>query len=57
MLAVAERRLGDGVIDRARALLAIRHELDKLDRYVVLHLLGTATRSYCFVLGDGRGQL
>lgn len=41
MLAVAERRLGDGVIDRARALLAIRNELDKLDRYVVLHLLGT----------------
>ncbi len=41
MLAVPERRLGDGVIDRARALLAIRNELDKLDRYVALHLLGT----------------
>lgn len=41
MLAVAERRLGDGVIDRARTVLAIRNELDKLDRYVVLHLLGT----------------
>lgn len=41
MLAVAERRLGDGVIDRARTVLAIRKELDKLDRYVVLHLLGT----------------
>ena len=41
MLAVAERRLGDGVIDRARAVLAIRDELDKLDRYVILHLLGT----------------
>ncbi len=41
MLAVAERRLGDGVVDRARAVLSIRNELDKLDRYVVLHLLGT----------------
>lgn len=41
MLAVAERRLGDGVIDRARAVQAIRRALDKLDRYVTLHLLGT----------------
>jgi len=41
MLAVPERRLGDGVIDRARAVLVIRKELDKLDRYVGLHLLGT----------------
>lgn len=41
MLAVAERRLGDGVFDRGRAVLAIRNELDKLDRYVILHLLGT----------------
>jgi hypothetical protein len=41
MLAVAERRLGDGVIDRSRSVLAIRNELNKLDRYVVLHLLGT----------------
>lgn len=41
MLAVAERRLGDGVVDRARAVLAIRNELDKLGRYVALHLLGT----------------
>ncbi len=41
MLAVAERRLGDGVIDRARSVLAIRNELNKLDRYVAIHLLGT----------------
>ena len=41
VVAVAERRLGDGVIDRARAVLDIRNELDRLDRYVVLHLLGT----------------
>lgn len=41
MLAVAERRLGDGVIDRARSVLAIRNTLNKLDRYVAVHLLGT----------------
>jgi queuine/archaeosine tRNA-ribosyltransferase len=41
MLAVPERRLGDGVFDRTRAVFSIRSELDKLDRYVVLHLLGT----------------
>lgn len=41
MLAVAERRLGDGVIERARSVLAIRNALDQLDRYVAVHLLGT----------------
>lgn len=41
MVAVPERRLGDGVIERARAVQAIRCELDKLGRYVALHLLGT----------------
>ena len=41
ILAVAERRLGDGIIDRARSVQAIRNELNKLNRYVVVHLLGT----------------
>lgn len=41
MLAVAERRLGDGVIERARSVLAIRNALDQLDCYVAVHLLGT----------------
>ena len=41
MLAVAERRLGDGVIERARSVLAIRNALNQLDRYVAVHLLGT----------------
>ena len=40
-IAVAERRLGDGLIDRARTVGAIRESLDCLDRYVFLHLLGT----------------
>jgi hypothetical protein len=41
MVAVPERRLGDGVIDRARTVDAIRRELNKLGRYIALHLLGT----------------
>ena len=40
-IAVAERRLGDGVIDRALAIRAIRQSLDSLGRYVFLHILGT----------------
>lgn len=41
MLAVPERRLGDGVLERARAVKAIRAALNELSSYVVLHLLGT----------------
>lgn len=41
MLAVPERRLGDGVLERARTVKAIRSALNEMGRYVVLHLLGT----------------
>lgn len=41
MLAVAERKLGDGVLDRALAVQAIRAALNELGRYVCLHVLGT----------------
>lgn len=41
MLAVPERKLGDGVLERARTVRSIRAELDRLGSYVVLHLLGT----------------
>ena len=41
MLAVPERRLGGGILERARAVQAIRLTLNKLGHYVVLHLLGT----------------
>jgi queuine/archaeosine tRNA-ribosyltransferase len=41
MLAVPERRLGAGILERARTVQAIRSELNILGRYVVLHLLGT----------------
>ena len=41
MIAVAERRLGDGILQRFDTVKAIRSELGGLGRYVVLHLLGT----------------
>ena len=41
IIAVAERKLGDGIIDRAHTVAAIRKELNDLGRYVALHLLGT----------------
>ena len=41
MLAVPERKLGNGVLERARAVKAIREALNEPGRYVVLHLLGT----------------
>ncbi len=41
MLAVPERRLGNGVFDRARSVASIREALDKTGRHIGLHLLGT----------------
>lgn len=41
MIAVAERRLGDGILQRFDTVKAIRAALDGLGRYVALHLLGT----------------
>lgn len=41
MIAVAERRLGDGVFERASSVVALREALDSTGRYVGLHLLGT----------------
>lgn len=40
-VAVAERRLGDGLIARALTIRAIRQSLDSLGRHVFLHILGT----------------
>lgn len=41
MVAVAERRLGDGVFERTSSVVALREALDSTGRYVGLHLLGT----------------
>jgi hypothetical protein len=40
-ISVAERRLGEGLLARARTIRAIRQALDSLGRYVFLHILGT----------------
>ena len=36
-----ERVLGSGILERTKAVRSIREALDRIDRYVVLHLLGT----------------
>lgn len=41
MIAVAERRLGNGVFERTKSVQALRAALDNTGRYVGLHLLGT----------------
>ena len=41
ILAVPERRLGAGLLERARTVQSIRVALNSLGRYVALHLLGT----------------
>lgn len=42
-LAVAERDLGSGIMNRTRTVQKIRQELNSLSQYVALHLLGTGT--------------
>ena len=41
LLAVPERALGDGIINRAKTVREIRNALDELYFYCPLHLLGT----------------
>jgi len=40
-IAVPERRLGTGIIQRAKTIYKIREELNKLGKYILLHILGT----------------
>ncbi len=41
IIGVPERRLGNGIVERALSLKAIRSSLNKLGRYVLIHVLGT----------------
>jgi len=41
IISVPERSLGNGLIARAEALVSLRKELNKLDNYIYIHLLGT----------------
>jgi queuine/archaeosine tRNA-ribosyltransferase len=50
LIAVPERELGDGLAQRMRVVRRIRKELNKLDSYVPLHLLGTGNPTSMVVL-------
>lgn len=41
MIAIPERELGDGILERVRVVRDIRKALDRLGKYYPLHLLGT----------------
>jgi hypothetical protein len=41
MVSIPERILGDGILERLRTITNLRKELDKLDNYAYIHLLGT----------------
>jgi queuine/archaeosine tRNA-ribosyltransferase len=41
VIAVPERRLGDGIFERVTTLIKIREALNSTGRYIGLHLLGT----------------
>lgn len=41
MIALAERELGDGIVERAKTLLAVRKLLNSTGQYFPIHLLGT----------------
>jgi len=41
MIAIPERELGDGIVQRAKCVRRIRQELDASGKYCPLHLLGT----------------
>lgn len=41
MIAVAERQLGDGLIDRTKLVTTLRNALNETGKYIGLHLLGT----------------
>lgn len=41
MVAIPERRLGDGIFERVNTLCAIREALGDIGRYIGIHLLGT----------------
>lgn len=41
MVSVAERNLGDGILERIRTITNLRKKLNKLNQYVYIHVLGT----------------
>jgi queuine/archaeosine tRNA-ribosyltransferase len=41
MISIPERILGDGLLERVKTITNLRKELNKLDNYTFIHLLGT----------------
>lgn len=41
MISIPERILGSGILERVQAVTSLRKELNKIDNYVYIHLLGT----------------
>ena len=41
MVSIPERILGDGILERIKTITKLRKELNKLDTYIYIHLLGT----------------
>lgn len=50
MIAVPERELGNGILERARTIREVRRSLDALGKYYPLHVLGTGNPLSMLVL-------
>jgi queuine/archaeosine tRNA-ribosyltransferase len=57
LLAVPERELGDGLIERARRVRSIRRALDKTGYHQPLHLLGTGNPLSLLVLAQAGADM
>jgi len=57
LLAVPERELGSGLMERARGVYQIRKELDTLGFYQPLHLLGTGNPLYRLLSSQQLAQI
>ena len=56
LLAVPERELGEGIIERIQTIKKIRKSLNDLETYCPLHLLGTGDPVSNHCLFNGRGR-
>ena len=56
MIAIPERELGSGIVERAKTVREIRRSLDSLGKYVPLHLLGTGNPISILILSAAGGD-
>jgi queuine/archaeosine tRNA-ribosyltransferase len=57
LIAVAERELGDGILERARRVRSIRRALNRLDFFQPLHILGTGNPLSMLILAFAGGDV